>query len=41
MLKNTKLVKSDYEIYEIIEKEKQRQYDHLELLQVKTMFHQQ
>ena len=32
MLKNTKLVKSDYEIYEIIEKEKQRQYDHLELI---------
>lgn len=32
MIKNTKLVKSDYEIYEIIEKEKQRQYDHLELI---------
>ncbi len=32
MIKNTKLVKGDYEIYEIIEKEKQRQFDHLELI---------
>ena len=32
MIKNTKLVKSDYEIYDIIEKEKQRQFDHLELI---------
>ena len=36
MLKNTKLVKSDYEIYEIIEKEKQRQYDHLELIAIEN-----
>ena len=32
MIKNTKLIKSDNEIYNIIEMEKQRQFEHIELI---------